>query len=73
VVYFFSKNDQFVRCILDVTEPDGPFRITLITSDGTEHVQVYPTARDANERWTEMQRALLNEGWEGPLGVDPRF
>jgi hypothetical protein len=72
VVYFFSKPNQSVRCVLDVVEPGGPFRITLIAPDGTEHVQVYPSARDAETRWNDMQRALLNEGWEGPLGIDPR-
>ena len=73
MVYFFSKRNQFVRCVLDVAESRGAFRITLIATDGTEHHQMYASSSEANERWTEMQRTLVEDGWEGPLGIDPRF
>jgi hypothetical protein len=69
VIYFFSRQGQFVRCEI---HPGQPNLLTVIDANGIEHTERHTCADDLEARWTEVRTELSRAGWIGPFGRDAR-
>ena len=69
VIYFFSKQDQFLRCEI---HPGQPHVLTLVDANGVEHTERHTSAEALETRWSEVRTELLLGGWIGPFGRDAR-
>ena len=69
LIYFFSKQDQFLRCEI---YPGQPHRLTLVDANGAEHTERHTTTQALEARWTDLRTQLLRDGWIGPFGRDAR-
>jgi hypothetical protein len=65
VIYFFSKDEQFVRCEI---YPGRPHVLTVIGVDGAERTERHESATDLNKRWNELLTEFAGNGWQGPFG-----
>ena len=70
MIYFFSRQQQFVRCEI---YPGSPHVLTLVDQHGVEHTERLKSAKDLELRWTEMRDELARNGWHGPFGRDARI
>ena len=64
--YFFRRADQFVRC--ELRSADDSYELMIVGPDGRETVERFDTEEELTQRWTELQRAYLRDGWWGPHG-----
>ena len=55
VIYFFARQDQFVRCEIF---PGQPHVLTLVDANGVEHTERHTSADDLEARWAEVRREL---------------
>jgi hypothetical protein len=69
VIYFFAKEQQFLRCEI---YPGQPNILTVIDQHGVEHTERHASADDLEARWTEVRKQLSHDGWSGPFGRDAR-
>jgi len=64
--------DQFNRCHFQertgFAHAPGKFEMRVIQADGTEVVETFSDARDLAKRQDEVQRAVSQDGWDGPHG-----
>jgi len=65
--WWFERAGEFLR--LEVLElAPGKFEMRVIQADGTEVVETFSDARDLAKRQDEVQRAVSQDGWDGPHG-----
>ena len=69
VIYFFSREHQFLRCEI---HPGQPHVLTMIDQHGIEHTERHTSADDLEVRWQELRGQLSRDGWRGPFGRDAR-
>ena len=69
MIYFFWKHQQFVQCEI---HPGRPHVFTVIDSGGEELTGRYNSAAELEQRWAEVNKQLIREGWTGPFGRDAR-
>ena len=69
MIYFFSNGSEYVQCEI---HPGRPHVLTLITHDGESHSERFASGADLTERWEQLTVAMGDNGWDGPLGRDPR-
>lgn len=69
VIYFFSKDRQYIRCEI---YPGRPHVFTLLNPDGIENTEHYASAADLEARWSSLACELSRAGWSGPFGRDGR-
>jgi hypothetical protein len=67
--YFFRRGDEFLRYEVRTTEAQT-YEIHIEKPDGTVEVKEFPTARELNVQWEDLQHHLIRGGWWGPYGRD---
>ena len=65
--YFFSKGPDYIRCEIRAAD-SGTWEIVVIEPRGRERVEHHTTSQAAHQRWEELQREFVGDGWFGPYG-----
>ena len=69
MIYFFTRDDEFVQCEI---YPGTPHVLTVITPDGGHQTEQHESSHGLHARWGEVSRQLTQRGWQGPFGRDTR-
>ena len=72
MIYFFEKEQDYLRCEILPEGPRGPYVINVIEPGGLEHSERYRSSTDTDARWNELRARFLSQGWTGPMGRDAR-
>ena len=65
--WWFERGGKFLR--LEVLQPAAnTFELRVVGADGTESIETFSNAKDLGKRQDEVQRAVKQEGWDGPHG-----
>jgi len=69
MIYFFTRDDEFLQCEI---YPGTPHVLTVITPDGGQQTEQHDSSDGLHARWGEVSRRLWEQGWQGPFGRDTR-
>jgi hypothetical protein len=68
--YFFRRDDVRVRCEVR-TDPQGDgYELVIDRPDTPVRIERFQEPAGLNQRWTDLERTLLREGWWGPYAPD---
>jgi hypothetical protein len=65
--YWFKRGSESLRYESREVSPTR-FELTIIGSDGIEHVESFETADALHERQLALEQELRVQGWAGPHG-----
>lgn len=72
MVYFFRRNEQFIRCEVRPRTESVPDEIVITDPEGEETVYRFSSGQAAHVAWLELEAAYRRRGWEGPWTRDAR-
>jgi hypothetical protein len=67
VFYFFHKGTEYVRCEIQAVV-SGAWEIVITEPNGQVRTEQFPTSKEAEQRWEEVQQRFTGDGWFGPFG-----
>lgn len=70
MIYFFSKDSQYVQCEI---YPGRPHVLRIIRSGGNVRTERYTTSAELQLRLDHVYGELSSDGWIGPFGRDSRI
>jgi len=69
--YFFTGAAGVIRCEVRNDERADGYELVIERPDGTIQVEWFSGTAALNERWGDIERGLLKQGWRGPACLDP--
>jgi hypothetical protein len=64
--YFFRRGAASIRCEVRPESEGNGYELIVDRPDAMVSVERFGAPPELNQRWREIERTLLREGWQGP-------
>ena len=67
VILFYERKGEHMRCEIRQLIEGDRFSLVVTLPDGTERIEVFDNSSALNRRSIELERTLVQKGWNGPF------
>lgn len=70
VIWFYERKGEHLRCEIRQQIEGDRFALVVTLPNGTERTELFEDSSTLNRRSRELERMLLDTGWNGPFARD---
>jgi hypothetical protein len=67
MLYFFERAGSVIRCEIRLDWNGAGYEL-VIDAPNSKQVEKFQEPNELNQRWAELERTLLSDGWSEPDG-----
>jgi len=67
VIWFYQREGEHLRCEIRQQLEGDRFALVVTMPDGTERVEWFDDSSTLNRRSVELEKLLMEKGWDGPF------